>query len=159
MRTLKNQNGISLFEVLATITIIAIITPIIFGVVTSGQTEYNNQFGNNQQLSKITFTMNAITRGIRCNPDLVESNSPDYIQVVQCDTSVEKYQFDDSDINNKKLILNNSSTLLENINLFEIALDTTNESIKVTILYLDDRGSNKKDRGSNKKYETTIIIR
>ncbi|TSI10134.1 type II secretion system protein J [Lysinibacillus sp. BW-2-10] len=154
MEALKNQNGITLFEVLATITILAIITPLIFGVLTNGQKEYNNQSGNNRHLSNITYAMNAITKDMRCNPSDVNLISSSILETLNCDgTTTNLYKFDNSDVNNMKLLLN-GTPLLEHIVSFNVSPDPSisGTNYKVTIGYLDKRNN-------SKNYETSIKIR
>ncbi|RUL55132.1 type II secretion system protein [Lysinibacillus antri] len=155
-KLLTNQNGITLLEILAVITIIAIVTPIIFGVLTNGQKEYNNQSGNNRQLSSISYAINLMTKDIRSYPTTLSiSSNPTILEVKEVDGSPKSiYKLDESDPNNKKITLN-GSTIADQILSYNIVESTTlsgNKQRTITIQYLDDRSK-------NKKYETTIIER
>jgi len=62
---LKNQKGLTLVELLATIVISSIVVIILFGIFTSANKEYNKQTKLNQDLSDISYALNVITNEIR----------------------------------------------------------------------------------------------
>lgn len=71
----NTQQGISLVEVLATIVILAIVSSLLFSVITDSKKQYSRQTEKNQELANISFVLKIITKEIRKNPDDVSVDS------------------------------------------------------------------------------------
>lgn len=152
-RYLNNDKGITLFEVLAVITIIAIILPILFGILTKGQNHYDNQAEKNRELSNISYAFKIMTADIR-KKDPTDSSKfnlinefigPDNHSLI---VSRGIYTLDSTDSSNKKIVINNE-TIISNITDFTVTKDSNHDNtVQITIIDED-----------NTKHTTSITIR
>jgi len=150
---LCNHKGITLLEVLAVITIIAIIVPILFGIITNGQNQYQTQSEKNRELSSISYALKVMTEDIRKKDPSDPSKFNAVSDYIRSDThslivSRGTYILDSTDLDNKKIIINNE-TIISNISDFIVTKDTSHDNtIQITII--DEK---------NTKHTTSITIR
>ncbi|MEN0587677.1 type II secretion system protein [Kurthia gibsonii] len=62
---MKNEKGFTLVEVLAVIVILAIVSAILFNLLTSSNKEYKSQVDDTTNLNELSFIMKEITRDFR----------------------------------------------------------------------------------------------
>lgn len=62
---MKNEKGFTLVEVLAIIVILAIVSAILFNLLTSSNKEYKSQVDDTTNLNELSFIMKEITRDFR----------------------------------------------------------------------------------------------
>lgn len=62
---MKNEKGFTLVEVLAVIVILAIVSAILFNLLTSSNKEYKSQVNDTTNLNELSFIMKEITRDFR----------------------------------------------------------------------------------------------
>jgi len=71
---LKNQDGLTLFEVLATLVIMSIIALTLFSVITTSKDQHNKQSDANKQVNDASYALKLITKDIRKYPNNVIAN-------------------------------------------------------------------------------------
>ncbi|WP_338838030.1 prepilin-type N-terminal cleavage/methylation domain-containing protein [Kurthia gibsonii] len=62
---MKNEKGFTLVEVLAVIVILAIVSAILFNLLTSSNKEYKSQVDDTTNLNELSFIMKEMTRDFR----------------------------------------------------------------------------------------------
>lgn len=62
---MKNEKGFTLVEVLAVVVILAIVSAILFNLLTSSNKEYKSQVDDTTNLNELSFIMKEITRDFR----------------------------------------------------------------------------------------------
>lgn len=77
MRYIQNKKGLTLVEILAVIVILAIVSAILFNLLTSSNKEYKSQVDDTTNLNELSFIMKEITRDFRktLNGAVIDSNS------------------------------------------------------------------------------------
>lgn len=65
MRYIQNKKGLTLVEILAVIVILAIVSAILFNLLTSSNKEYKSQVDDTTNLNELSFIMKEITRDFR----------------------------------------------------------------------------------------------
>lgn len=73
-RNLKNQQGVSLVEVLGGIVILSFVGILLLSIISSGQKQYTNQSEKNQELKDISYKLKVLTKDIR-KAESVKSNA------------------------------------------------------------------------------------
>lgn len=66
--TVKNQRGLTLIEILATLVLCGILAIIIFNIQNHSSKQYNNQVTENSQIQKASYLLKVITAEIRKYP-------------------------------------------------------------------------------------------
>lgn len=69
MTFFRKQQGFTLVEVLATITILSLVILLLMGILTNGQNQFTNQNEKNHKLQNISYAFKDITKKIRQHPN------------------------------------------------------------------------------------------
>lgn len=139
-RSLINEKGITLVELLAVIVIGGIITVLIMGIFSNGQNQYNNQTVKAEQLNDIRYAAKVITKEIR-KAERVEVNSTSL--KLGLDSPV-VFTFTNGEI------LQNGLALVSGIKDFSVFKNNRTLTIKIV---------STEHKGVNQKVETEIFIR
>jgi len=95
---LKNQYGLSLVEVLATLAIMSIIALTLFSVITSSKVQHNKQSHANKQINDASFALKLITKDIRKYPNNIIANDTSLSISIDSDsTETIVYSFEDTE--------------------------------------------------------------
>ena len=133
---IKNQNGVTLVELLAVIVITGFILVLISNIHFFGQKQYKDQTQNTGNLNNLTYTMKVITKEIRKSKD-VKVVSPNEMNLDDV-----QYKFDST----SKSINKDGMLFIADVKDFKI--QQSGEELRIEITNL-----------SNKKLKTTILVR
>ncbi|CAM5182922.1 hypothetical protein UACE39S_05322 [Ureibacillus acetophenoni] len=112
---LRNQNGLTLVEVLATLIISSIVVVILFSVFSGANKEYNKQTGVNQDLADVSYALNVLTNEIRLNENSYISEDG---SIVVDDTT---YRYDEESSTITKTKESETTVFMNNINDFIVS--------------------------------------
>jgi prepilin-type N-terminal cleavage/methylation domain-containing protein len=111
---IKNDNGLTLVELLAVLAIGSIILILISNVHLIGQKQYKSQSENANSLNDVTYAMKVITKEIR------KAKNPQWINEHEIILDEINYKFD----NNEKAIKKAGITLIADIEEFKVTKRT-----------------------------------
>nr|WP_106784510.1 prepilin-type N-terminal cleavage/methylation domain-containing protein [Lysinibacillus timonensis] len=130
-----NQKGITLIELLAVIILLGVITSSIFGLLISGNQNYERQTDENQQLDEISYVLKQVTKDIRqSNVASVKSNTFTLDSIT--------YHFD----RNTQTLKRNGRILSSTIKSFQVTQEGKQIVIEMT-------------SNLNKSIQTTVFLR
>ena len=138
---MKNENGLTLIEVLCTLIILSIITIISFSLISISHANHQTQKDHINELNKNTYVLKIISNDFRETIEIEEVGGE--VIFLKHDLSNVTYTFDA--LNN--ILYRNNIVLVENLNRFSIK-KIDNTSFELTI-------SNRK----NEELKTTLYLR
>ena len=136
---MKNENGLTLIEVLCTIIILSIISIISFSIISTSLANHHTQKEQINELNKNSYVLKIISNDFRETIEMVENEGN--ITFKKHDLSTVNYTFD------KGILYRNNIVLVENLNQFSIKM-IDNTSFELAV-------SNRK----NEKLKTTLYLR
>ncbi|MCM3386967.1 type II secretion system GspH family protein [Ureibacillus chungkukjangi] len=115
----SKQYGYSLLEVLASIVILAIVSLLLFSIISNGKDQYNRQADKNQELTTISYKLKVFTQEIRKVKEVEYMNNGDSIRFMNAENpSAQKiiYDYDQS----TKTLNKNNEPFLSNVESFVV---------------------------------------
>ncbi|WP_251397635.1 PulJ/GspJ family protein [Ureibacillus chungkukjangi] len=119
MKLHSKQYGYSLLEVLASIVILAIVSLLLFSIISNGKDQYNRQADKNQELTTISYKLKVFTQEIRKVKEVEYMNNGDSIRFMNAENpSAQKiiYDYDQS----TKTLNKNNEPFLSNVESFVV---------------------------------------
>ncbi|TSI10137.1 prepilin-type N-terminal cleavage/methylation domain-containing protein [Lysinibacillus sp. BW-2-10] len=144
---IKQQYGISLVEVLASIVIVTIVSSLVYSIVIKSNDHYNNQYDKNMELSDISYKLKLLTKEIRKASD-VNYLSPNSMDLV-IESATTNFYYDSS----AKTLYKDSSVYIHNVEKFVLTPNSTHPN-KVAIINIEIINDKLKD-----SIQTKIIVR
>lgn len=137
---LKNEAGITLVELLATIVIVSLVVTFILGIQVMVQKQFKDKLRDTEQLTDVTIAMKAITKELRLAEE-VTIHADNHLKIRQPGDEMIEYSLQDDILkrNNEDYIYEMEGFFIEEI-----------DSGKVYILL---------ESKSGKKIDTKIVIR
>lgn len=137
-KLLRNENGLSLAELLATLAIGSMLVILIMSIHILIQKQYNSQSENMKQLTDVTIAAKAITKDLRTatSANTIDENT---IEIKQ-ENATTTYTFENN------VIKKNDADYIYEIEKFEVS----KENQKITINIISESG---------RKINTAIMLR
>jgi len=140
MKLLRNENGLSLAELLATLVVGSLIVVFIVSIHILIQKQYSSQSESAQQLTDVTIAVKAITKDIRSLDIDYKNRNSSTITF----TNGTQYSLDE----NSNILKKNDVDYIYEIKNFNVDIDQNKKSVILKI-----------ESVSGKNIETEIIIR
>ena len=121
---MKNEKGISLVELLASIVLISILCIATFSIIVSSQTQNKEQSKETKQINDAAYVLKVVTKDIR-NTNKITKTANDY-EFLLHDNSAIVYKF------TSKEISRNGAVIANNISDFKIVENVTNETVHLS---------------------------
>ena len=143
---LRNESGMTLIELLASIALLSVVLSLVGAVHLFGQRQYLTQSYSASQSNDFAYTLSVISREVRKTPfaDVTISASGDTLFI---DGAVAFSQKD------SQLVKNNNQVLAEDVEDLVVTPDATTKSLKIVLKSLSEMNSQPKE------YQTTIYFR
>lgn len=143
---LRNESGMTLIELLASIALLSVVLSLVGAVHMFGQKQYLTQSYSAGQSNDFAYTMSVISREVRKTPfaDITISASGDTLFVDGAEVFSQK---------DSQLVKNNKQVLAEDVEDFVVTPDTDTKSIKIVLKSMSEMNSQPKE------YQTTIYFR
>lgn len=129
-----NQHGLTLVEVLAIIVLSSFLLMLIFGILTSGEKQIQQQKENNSQIVDTAFILKVITKDVRKNPELVSIKNDDEGRFEFLQIGTTKYYLDGS-----HRLLKDSEVLGSSVEKFEVIKVSNQLQITLKIYEEDEK--------------------
>lgn len=145
---LRNESGMTLVELLASIALLSVVLSLVGAVHLFGQKQYLTQSYSARQSNDFAYTLSVISREVRKTPfadiTVSESESGDAILTVGAEAFSQK---------GAQLVKNNDQVLAEDVEDFFVIPDAATKSVKIVLKSLSEMNSQPKE------YQTTIYFR
>lgn len=125
MKLLRNEDGLTLVELLATFVVSSLILMFIISIHVLIQKQYTSQQQEVSNLTDVKIAMKAITRDIR-KADHVEVLGDDTLKIVFENTDAVVYHLDP-----EKTLLKNGSSYILNVTYFKVELEENKISLEI----------------------------
>lgn len=137
----KNEKGLTLIELLATITILFIVSSLLYNIMLSGNKQNKEQVTESLQINDSAYILKQITKDIRKTYNITKDpDHPDrYLFMDKESKQIVEYTY-----KNKELSRNNA-IIAFHIDRFSILTDTTSATVRFTM--------------NDQTYETTLLFR
>lgn len=144
--SLRNESGMTLVELLASIALLSVVLSLVGAVHLFGQKQYLTQSYSARQSNDFAYTLSVISREVRKTPfaDVTVTESGDTLMI---DGAVAFSQQD------SQLVKNTDQVLAEDVEDFVVTPDTETKSVKIVLKSLSEMNSQPKE------YQTTIYFR
>ena len=140
---MKNNKGISLVEILATLVISGIVTLLLFSIIINTNAEGNKQTKENRELQTISYALKIITKDIRRSTDSIPVDQYEFKLISALGSSHDTiYKYD----KNTKILSRNSSPIAINVDYFEATYSPNSLNIQIK-------------NSQNEEVETTLYYR
>lgn len=143
---LRNESGMTLVELLASIALLSVVLSLVGAVHLFGQKQYLTQSYSARQSNDFAYTLSVISREVRKAPfaDITVSESGDTLLI---DGAVAFSQ------QGAELVKNTDQVLAEDVEDFVVIPDAETKSVKIVLKSLSEMNSQPKE------YQTTIYFR
>lgn len=122
----KDNNGLTLVEVLAVVVILSIISISVMNILINSSKTHNNQVIENQQLMDVTYVAKVLTKDIRKSIQYVKLGDNSHFKIISHGTNEEyHYEYNSS----TKEIYRNGVLIAEHIIEFSV-----NENLEIKIV-------------------------
>lgn len=137
---LRNEQGISLVELLATIVIASFIMVLLFSITTQSTHTYKQQSEQNQTLNDASYAFKVLTKEIRKNPENIVL--PDILPAKEININNITYEFSESE----HVLTRDNKPFIRNVQSFFI--QSNNGEIQIEMIHEDGN-----------TFTTTLFIR
>ena len=143
---LRNESGMTLIELLASIALLSVVLSLVGAVHLFGQKQYLTQSYSARQSNDFAYTISAISREVRSAPfaSITVSESGDTLLI---DGAVAFSQ------QGTQLLKNENQIMAEDVQEFLVTRDPATESIGILLKSMSEMNSQPKE------YQTTIYFR
>ena len=146
--SLRNESGMTLVELLASIALLSVVLSLVGAVHLFGQRQYLAQSYSAGQSNDFAYTLSVISREVRktsfADVTVSESESGDAILTVDAEAFSQQ---------GEQLVKNDGQVLAEDVEDFVATADAETKSIKVALKSTSEMNSKPKE------YQTTIYFR
>lgn len=131
MKNNSNQDGLTLIEILAVMVLLSIITSSIFGLLISGNKNFERQSDNNSQLNELTFVLKQVTKDVRqsstvqISSNILTLDSTTYLYNVNTQSLERNGQVLSTSIKQFQVLQNNNQLFIEITGIFGKTVQTT----------------------------------
>lgn len=131
MKNNSNQDGLTLIEILAVMVLLSIITSSIFGLLISGNKNFERQSDNNSQLNELTFVLKQVTKDVRqsstvqISSNILALDSTTYLYNVNTQSLERNGQVLSTSIKQFQVLQNNNQLFIEITGIFGKTVQTT----------------------------------
>src|SRR5699024_2004145 len=154
MNKLRNENGLTLVELLAVFVIVSIVMVFVSSLLIFVQKKYSSQSESAKQLTDVTIAVKAITKDMRMHDIDKENTTSD--QIVFKDASAGNEIIYKHNIA-EKLIKKNGAAFIYEVEVFEI--DIVDDVLTLTVANKKDDGSLEVQEQKGKRIKTEFTIR
>lgn len=139
---MKNNKGLTLVEILATLVILGIVMLLLFSLINNTNAEGNKQTKENRELQTISYALKIITKDVRQSTGTIPVNPYEFTLINAFGSSnnlTYKYDVD------TKTLSRNSSPIAINVDYFEAIyspnslniqiINSQNEEVATTLYY------------------------
>ena len=143
---LRNESGMTLIELLASIALLSVVLSLVGAVHLFGQKQYLTQSYSARQSNDFAYTLSVISREVRKMPfaDITVSESGDVLLIDGAEVFSQ---------NGAQLVKNTDQVLAEDVEDFVVTPDAATKSVKIVLKSLSEMNSQPKE------YQTTIYFR
>lgn len=145
---LRNESGMTLVELLASIALLSIVLSLVGAVHLFGQKQYLAQSYSAGQSNDFAYTLSVISKEVRktsfADVTVSESESGDTILTVGAEAFSEK---------GAQLVKNNDQVLADGVEKFTVTLNDADKSVAIELISIP------KYNNQSKKYQTKIYLR
>ncbi|PTQ85999.1 prepilin-type N-terminal cleavage/methylation domain-containing protein [Trichococcus patagoniensis] len=143
---LRNESGMTLIELLASIALLSVVLSLVGAVHLFGQKQYLTQSYSARQSNDFAYTLSAISREVRSTPfaSITVSESGDTLLI---DGAVAFSQ------RGAQLLKNENQIMADDVQEFLVTRDPATESIGILLKSMSEMNSQPKE------YQTTIYFR
>ena len=143
---LRNESGMTLIELLASIALLSVVLSLVGAVHLFGQKQYLTQSYSARQSNDFAYTLSVISREVRKMPfaDITVSESGDVLLIDGAEVFSQ---------NGEQLVKNTDQVLAEDVEDFVVTPDAATKSVKIVLKSLSKMNSQPKE------YQTTIYFR
>ncbi len=131
MKNNSNQDGLTLIEILAVMVLLSIITSSIFGLLISGNKNFERQSDNNSQLNELTFVLKQVTKDVRqsstvqISSNILTLDSTTYLYNVNTQSLERNGQVLSTSIKQFQVLQNNNQLFIAITGIFGKTVQTT----------------------------------
>lgn len=143
---LRNESGMTLVELLASIALLSVVLSLVGAVHLFGQKQYLTQSYSARQSNDFAYTLSVISREVRKTPfaDITVSASGDTLMIEGAEAFKQK---------GAQLVKNTDQVLAEDVENFVVTPDAETKSVTIILKSLSEMNSQPKE------YQTTIYFR